>query len=314
MDKKVWLGTFETEEGAARAVDSARKILKCKKKRAFNFPCKKLDAYSVEIPSHVAVDDLHNHAMYKIVTSFVKKKSQEYAADFFPDPTEVQPLSLDDIPIHTPPGANDFQSLLHQLPTLDDISPAAIKQMASPEFQIVDDVYMEAGMEAEELSDFGELTFMPVEFPNFDIDELIEDPSCFKPFQVTQRQCFAAMMETPHSNKAKHKIPSNFEILSWPELYTEGMGYCDSEEGEVSDQASTIQQRSHDSTGSLWEGGEYLHSGHGTSLVDTNLEDLEDLQNQFWQTTGNTDMYYSCSSHDQVRTLPSLSRVLCEYI
>jgi EREBP-like factor len=32
VDKEIWLMTFETKEGVARALDATRKFLKCKKK------------------------------------------------------------------------------------------------------------------------------------------------------------------------------------------------------------------------------------------------------------------------------------------
>ena len=84
VDKKVWLGTFETEEGAARAVDAARKLLRCKKKRPANFPCIELEAYPEQIPPNLNLKNLGNDAMFKDVTLFVKRKAQEYAASFSP--------------------------------------------------------------------------------------------------------------------------------------------------------------------------------------------------------------------------------------
>jgi hypothetical protein len=45
VDKEIWLRTFETEEGAARALDVAQKLLRYKKKRPANFPCIELVAY-----------------------------------------------------------------------------------------------------------------------------------------------------------------------------------------------------------------------------------------------------------------------------
>lgn len=83
VDKKVWLGTFETEEGAARAVDAARKLLKCKKKRLPNFPCMELDTFSEQLPPHLNLNHLGNDAMYKDVTIFIKRKAQQYAASFY---------------------------------------------------------------------------------------------------------------------------------------------------------------------------------------------------------------------------------------
>jgi hypothetical protein len=88
VDKKVWLGTFETEEGAARAVDAARKLLRCKKKRPANFPCIELEAYPEQIPPNLNLKNLGNDAMFKDVTLFVKRKVQEYAASFSP-PSKV---------------------------------------------------------------------------------------------------------------------------------------------------------------------------------------------------------------------------------
>lgn len=85
VDKKVWLGTFDSEEGAARAVDSARKILRCAKKRPFNFPCPQLDSYREAIPAYLNLNDLSNEVMYKEVTNYIKKKAQDYASMFCPN-------------------------------------------------------------------------------------------------------------------------------------------------------------------------------------------------------------------------------------
>jgi hypothetical protein len=53
VDKEIWLTTFETKEGAARALDAMRKLLTCKKKRRANFPCIELVAYP-ELRKYVA--------------------------------------------------------------------------------------------------------------------------------------------------------------------------------------------------------------------------------------------------------------------
>lgn len=82
MIHQVWLGTFDTEIGAARAVDAARKLLRCKKKRPHNCPCMELSAYSERIPSHLNLEHLEDEAMFKDVTLFIKRKAQEYAASF----------------------------------------------------------------------------------------------------------------------------------------------------------------------------------------------------------------------------------------
>lgn len=89
VDKKVWLGTFDSEEGAARAVDSARKILRCAKKRPFNFPCPQLDSYREAIPAYLDLNDLRNEVMYKEVTNYIKKKAQDYASTFCPNMTAM---------------------------------------------------------------------------------------------------------------------------------------------------------------------------------------------------------------------------------
>jgi EREBP-like factor len=84
MDKEILLRTFETEEGAARALDAARKLLKCKKKRPANFPCIELVAYLEQIPLNLNLKNLGNNAMFKDVTLFVKLKAEEYVVNFFP--------------------------------------------------------------------------------------------------------------------------------------------------------------------------------------------------------------------------------------
>lgn len=82
VDKKVWLGTFDTEVAAARGVDLARKLVKCGKKHKFNLPCPELGAYSVEIPSHLDLTNIANDSMFKDVVSFIRKEARAYVASF----------------------------------------------------------------------------------------------------------------------------------------------------------------------------------------------------------------------------------------
>jgi hypothetical protein len=100
VDKEIWLKTFETEEGAAGALDAAQKLLICKKKQPTNFPCIELVAYLEQIPPNfpcielvaylgqiplnLNLKNLGNDAMFKDVTLFIKLKAKEYAVKFFP--------------------------------------------------------------------------------------------------------------------------------------------------------------------------------------------------------------------------------------
>jgi hypothetical protein len=68
VDKEIWLRIFETEEVAARALDVARKLLRCKKKWPVNFPCIELVAYLEHIPPNLNLKNLGNGAMFKDVT------------------------------------------------------------------------------------------------------------------------------------------------------------------------------------------------------------------------------------------------------
>lgn len=82
MYVQIWLGTFDSEQGAAHAVDAARKLLKCKKNRPPNCPCDELFVYSETIPASLNLTNLVDESMFKEVTVFVKRKAQEYAAGF----------------------------------------------------------------------------------------------------------------------------------------------------------------------------------------------------------------------------------------
>jgi hypothetical protein len=91
VDKKVWLGTFDTEEGAARGVDLARKLLRCAKRRPPNLACRELELYSARIPPHLDLTDLANDAMFKAVVAFIKAESRAYAARLPPPPPPRPP-------------------------------------------------------------------------------------------------------------------------------------------------------------------------------------------------------------------------------
>lgn len=91
VDKKIWLGTYEKEEGAARAVDLARKLLKCKKIRPFNLPCDELDnrAMSFQMPPNLILSDVNNQTMYVKVKDLLKSECRNYAASF--ESSELNP-------------------------------------------------------------------------------------------------------------------------------------------------------------------------------------------------------------------------------
>lgn len=101
VDKKVWLGTFETEQAAARGVDLARKLLKCTKKHPPNLPCAKLEAYSKQIPAHLILSDLTATSMFKSATLFIKHECKEYAASF--NDEHITPAAT------TPQGSSEGQ-------------------------------------------------------------------------------------------------------------------------------------------------------------------------------------------------------------
>ncbi len=81
VDKKVWLGTYISEEGAACAVDAARKILKCTKKKKPNFSCDRLEAYTESLPPELSLDNVSDTTIFKAITEFVKCKAKQYASE-----------------------------------------------------------------------------------------------------------------------------------------------------------------------------------------------------------------------------------------
>lgn len=81
VDKKVWLGTYISEEGAACAVDAARKILKCTKKKKPNFSCDRLEAYTESLPPELSLDNISDTTIFKAITEFVKCKAKQYASE-----------------------------------------------------------------------------------------------------------------------------------------------------------------------------------------------------------------------------------------
>jgi len=127
VDKKVWLGTFDSEEGAARAVDSARKILRCAKKRPFNFPCPQLDSYREAIPAYLDLNDLRNEVMYKEVTNYIKKKAQDYASTFCPNMAGMSKHL-----ISTCPSASSHLIGPAELPAVEDHHGITPKSVNSP--------------------------------------------------------------------------------------------------------------------------------------------------------------------------------------
>ncbi|KAG0590009.1 hypothetical protein KC19_1G063700 [Ceratodon purpureus] len=122
VDKKVWLGTFDSEEGAARAVDLARNLLKCKQKRPANFPCNSLSAYSEKIPTNLNLDNLQDDSMFKEIILFVKRKAQEYAASFVPNKIAYISISTDQIlaPVESFEPSSEEEKLL-KLPEYDHL-------------------------------------------------------------------------------------------------------------------------------------------------------------------------------------------------
>ncbi len=101
FDKKIWLGTYTSEVEAALAVDAARKVLKCSKKKP-NFPCERLEAFTEVLPPHLSLNDCHfDPGMLKCVSEFVKGKAKKYASEF----ASALPISIvvnQGIGAHTP--------------------------------------------------------------------------------------------------------------------------------------------------------------------------------------------------------------------
>jgi len=81
VDKKVWLGTYISEQEAAYAVDAARKILKCTKKKEPNFSCDRLEAYTESLPPELSLDNISDTTIFKAITEFVKCKAKQYASE-----------------------------------------------------------------------------------------------------------------------------------------------------------------------------------------------------------------------------------------
>lgn len=101
VDKKVWLGTFDTEQAAARGVDLARKLLNCKKKNPFNLPCERLAGYSQKIPSYLNLHDLFDSNMFKQVVVFIKQACKDYAASFDSTPAQASELEQQEYEVIT---------------------------------------------------------------------------------------------------------------------------------------------------------------------------------------------------------------------
>ncbi|KAH8964478.1 hypothetical protein BDL97_04G069400 [Sphagnum fallax] len=81
VDKKVWLGTYISEQEAACAVDAARKILKCTKKKKPNFSSVRLEAYTESLPPELSLDNISDITIFKAITEFVKCKAKQYASE-----------------------------------------------------------------------------------------------------------------------------------------------------------------------------------------------------------------------------------------
>lgn len=143
----MWLGSFDTEQGAARGVDLARKLLKCKKKHGYNLPNEELDAYSGQIPCHLDLTNLTSptSSMFKAVMLFIKRECQEYAASFDSPDHDVsqvspsQPLRWTDaacsgnIPIALTGSQNKLYSITSSTPESSDSGFSDSDSCTSPE-------------------------------------------------------------------------------------------------------------------------------------------------------------------------------------
>jgi hypothetical protein len=106
VDKKVWLGTYISEEGAAHAVDAARKILRCNKKQKPNFACERLEAYAESLPPELSLNNISDNTIFKAITEFVKGKARQYASEFASTPLPIPKEIRTSTPVNNrQPGA-----------------------------------------------------------------------------------------------------------------------------------------------------------------------------------------------------------------
>ncbi|CAK9871543.1 unnamed protein product [Sphagnum jensenii] len=122
VDKKVWLGTYISEEGAAHAVDAARKILHCNKKKQPNFSCEQLEAYANSLPPEFFLKNISNNTIFKAITEFVKVTAKQYASEFVSTPIPKEIRTSTPVNNNRQPGAGG------------DVSPsdaAAVCQLGS---------------------------------------------------------------------------------------------------------------------------------------------------------------------------------------
>ncbi|CAM6068468.1 unnamed protein product [Sphagnum tenellum] len=122
VDKKVWLGTYISEEGAAHAVDAARKILGCNKKKKPNFSCEQLEAYAGSLPPEFFLKNISDNTIFKAITEYVKGKAKQYANEFVSTPIPKEIRTSTPVNNNRQPGAGG------------DVSPsdaAAVCQLGS---------------------------------------------------------------------------------------------------------------------------------------------------------------------------------------